>query len=106
MPNVDSANNGVIKGMAITNNCVCQINPLKNILGMFSSSKGKSAEYIGENGVSLKRGCASISDLSVVFMKNKQELSLGVIAKPLKQPEGCAKTYRGGSGRGHYLPFA
>eukprot|EP00957_Ditylum_brightwellii_P114720 8747716-Ditylum_brightwellii.AAC.1 len=56
---------------------------------VYSSSKGKATESIGENGVGLKQGCATLSDLSFVFMRNKEELSLGVIARTLQRPEGC-----------------
>eukprot|EP00957_Ditylum_brightwellii_P208280 15356653-Ditylum_brightwellii.AAC.1 len=74
MPDVDLANNGVIRDMVITNNCAHQINPHKNILGVFSSLMGKATESIGENGVGLKQGCTSISDLSVVLMKINKSL--------------------------------
>jgi len=88
-PDVDLTNNGVITGMTITNNCARRIKPLQNILEVYSSSKGKATESIGENGVGLKQGCATISDLSFVFMRNKGELSMGVIARTLQRPEGC-----------------
>eukprot|EP00957_Ditylum_brightwellii_P035045 2657027-Ditylum_brightwellii.AAC.1 len=48
---VDLSNNGVITGMTITNNCARRIKPLKNIMEIYSSSKGKATESIGENGV-------------------------------------------------------
>jgi hypothetical protein len=37
----------------------------------------------------LKQGCAALSDLSFVFIKNKDKLSFGIIARCLQHEEGC-----------------
>ena len=84
-----------ITGLCITNNSFKPIKPLKRILEAYSSAKGRNehgeghfAETIGENGVGLKQGCAVLSDLSFVFVRNGKQLSLGVIAAKLQKEEG------------------
>jgi len=76
-------------GLVIINSSKRNINPLGKILEVYSSSKGSDSENIGENGVGLKQGCATISDLSIVLTKNKKKLSLGIIAASLQKYEGC-----------------
>ena len=59
---------------------------------MYNSSKIHSGAHdIGENGVGLKQGCATLSDLSFVLVKNGEEgfVELGIIAESLQLPEGC-----------------
>lgn len=76
-------------GIVIVNNSAKEIKSLHEILEVYSSKKGKSSETIGENGVGLKQGCANLSDLSFVLVRNEKKLSLGVIASELQKPEGC-----------------
>lgn len=76
-------------GMIIINSSNKKINPLEKILEVYSSSKGSESDNIGENGVGLKQGCATISDLSIVLTKNKRKMSLGIIAASLQKHEGC-----------------
>lgn len=79
-------------GLCIVNNAMKKIRPLKNVLEVYNSSKVHSgAGDIGENGVGLKQGCATLSDLSFVLMKNGDEkhIELGIIAKDLQRLDGC-----------------
>ena len=57
-----------------------------------SSSSSKIKNAIGENGVGLKHGCATLSDCSVILTRNLQTVEIGIIAKSLQ------------SSRGVYLP--
>ncbi|KAL7536561.1 hypothetical protein ACHAXR_007311 [Thalassiosira sp. AJA248-18] len=79
-------------GLCIVNNSVRPIRPLTKVLEVYNSSKINSgADHIGENGVGLKQGCATLSDLSFVLVKNGKEgfVELGVIAESLQMAEGC-----------------
>eukprot|EP00584_Thalassiosira_punctigera_P026489 CAMPEP_0172578222 /NCGR_PEP_ID=MMETSP1067-20121228/138625_1 /TAXON_ID=265564 ORGANISM="Thalassiosira punctigera, Strain Tpunct2005C2" /NCGR_SAMPLE_ID=MMETSP1067 /ASSEMBLY_ACC=CAM_ASM_000444 /LENGTH=726 /DNA_ID=CAMNT_0013370913 /DNA_START=415 /DNA_END=2596 /DNA_ORIENTATION=+ len=79
-------------GLCIVNNCVKKIRPLKKVLEVYNSSKVDSgAGDIGENGVGLKQGCATLSDLSFVLLKNgnNANIELGIVAESLQQEEGC-----------------
>ena len=79
-------------GLCIVNNSIKQIRPLKNVLEVYNSSKVDSgAGDIGENGVGLKQGCATLSDLSFVLMKNgsNKHIELGIVAKDLQRLDGC-----------------
>jgi hypothetical protein len=80
------------KGLCIINNSFQPIRPLVQVLEVYNSSKIHSGAHdIGENGVGLKQGCATLSDLSFVLVKNGQEgfVELGIIAESLQLPEGC-----------------
>ena len=78
-------------GICIVNNCVNGIRPLEKVLEAYNSSKVDSgAGDIGENGVGLKQGCATLSDLSFVLVKNDSDnVELGIIAKQLQRMDGC-----------------
>ena len=77
-------------GIRILNNSSKPIKPLVEILEVYRSDKGKHTDSVGENGVGLKQGCATLSDLSFVISKNHVEriLELGVIAADLQTEEG------------------
>mmetsp|Transcript_7302 Transcript_7302/g.13127 ORF Transcript_7302/g.13127 Transcript_7302/m.13127 type:complete len:985 (-) Transcript_7302:28-2982(-) len=79
-------------GLCIVNNSVRPIRPLVRVLEVYNSSKIDSgAGDIGENGVGLKQGCATLSDLSFVLVKNGQDgfVELGIVAESLQRAEGC-----------------
>lgn len=79
-------------GLCIVNNSTKQIRPLEKVLEVYNSSKVDSgAGDIGENGVGLKQGCAALSDLSFVLVKNgsNSNIQLGIVAKSLQKEEGC-----------------
>ncbi|CAB9499330.1 expressed unknown protein [Seminavis robusta] len=79
-------------GIVIINNSAKPIKPLKDVLVVYGSTKGvgKNAkrDAIGENGVGLKHGCATLSDANFVITRNGPMYSLGVIAKSLQTKEG------------------
>jgi len=77
-------------GIRIINNSYKPIHPLVQILEVFRSEKGKHTESVGENGVGLKQGCATLSDVSFVLSKNhiEKKIELGVIAANLQREEG------------------
>ena len=78
-------------GLVILNNSHRPIKSMKDCLGVYNSSKVNSgAGDIGENGVGLKQGCATLSNLSFVLILNKEEgyVELGVIAEVLQTVEG------------------
>ncbi|GKY95910.1 hypothetical protein MPSEU_000551600 [Mayamaea pseudoterrestris] len=92
-------------GMVVTNSCKHPIADLKDILKAYNSEKKRSsngengdgddhhATSIGENGVGLKQGCATLSDLSFVLTKSRSgdvfcKFSLGVISKDLQKSSG------------------
>ena len=84
-----------ITGIVITNNSYRPIKSMERILEAYSSAKGRTehgegvfAETIGENGVGLKQGCAVLTDLSFVMMRNGTRLSMGIIAAGLQTREG------------------
>lgn len=79
-------------GLCIINNSFHPIRSLVQVLEVYNSSKIHSGAHdIGENGVGLKQGCATLSDLSFVLVKNGVEryVELGIIAESLQLPEGC-----------------
>mmetsp|Transcript_35313 Transcript_35313/g.105472 ORF Transcript_35313/g.105472 Transcript_35313/m.105472 type:complete len:897 (-) Transcript_35313:19-2709(-) len=91
-----------ITGVKMVNNSSRPIKSLGRIMEVYSSSKGRAehgaiteehmhedfAETIGENGVGLKQGCATLSDQSFVLMRNGNKLGLGVIAARLQSAAG------------------
>ena len=83
---------GATTGLCIVNNSPREIRPLTQVLEVYNSSKINSgAGAIGENGVGLKQGCATLSDLSFVLVKNgsNERLELGIVAESLQKAEGC-----------------
>lgn len=79
-------------GLCMVNNSTQKMRPLVEVLRVYDSSKIDSgAGDIGENGVGLKQGCATLSDLSFILSKNggNDEIELGIIAKSLQKKEGC-----------------
>ncbi len=104
-------------GIILVNNSHSSIRPLQRILEVYNSSKTHSGSvHIGENGVGLKQGAATLSDLTFVLVKKKikkrerkgrienddndddvlQEteeeegvIELGLIAESLQREEGC-----------------
>lgn len=77
-----------VKGFFIVNNCDKRIKDLSEVLTVFKSSKGGAADAIGENGVGVKQGCATLSDRSFILTRNKHEFSLGVVALELQKVTG------------------
>jgi hypothetical protein len=77
-----------VKGFFIVNNCENRIKDLSDVLTVFKSTKGSAADVIGENGVGVKQGCATLSDRSFVLCRNKYEYSLGVVALELQKETG------------------
>jgi hypothetical protein len=78
-----------VSGIVILNNSYKHIKPMAQVLEVYQSSKGDQSESIGENGVGLKQGCATLSDLSFALSKNLGQYSLGIIAKSLQRKDGC-----------------
>lgn len=77
-----------VKGFFIVNNCENRIKDLSEVLTVFKSTKGGAADAIGENGVGVKQGCATLSDRSFILCRNKNEFSLGVVALELQKETG------------------
>lgn len=76
-------------GLTLMNNGCRPIKDLAEVLEVYRSTKGSGADSIGENGVGLKQGCATLSNMSFVLTRNKKQYSFGVIAKSLQKEEGC-----------------
>ena len=105
-------------GIILINNSHMSIRPLQSILEVYNSSKTHSGTtHIGENGVGLKQGAATLSDLTFVLVKNRRRgngvgdgggdshalrgnvleeeeeeegvIELGLIAESLQREEGC-----------------
>jgi hypothetical protein len=78
-------------GLTLWNNSITPIKPLSKVLEVYTSLKGSSANSIGENGVGLKQGCATLSNLSFCIVKsNGNQYSLGIIAYQLQTDYGCS----------------
>ncbi|CAB9518362.1 expressed unknown protein [Seminavis robusta] len=95
-------------GITIMNNSKFEIKSLEEALTVYKSTKNaeqedeqeeddnKSTEegsssrktVIGENGVGLKHGCATLSDTSFVLTRNHTTIQVGVIAKSLQSVRG------------------
>lgn len=75
-------------GFYMLNNCHHAVKPMKKVLTVFNSEKGSARSQIGENGVGVKQGCATLSDISFVMSRNEQVYSLGILAKELQKKEG------------------
>jgi hypothetical protein len=75
--------------LCIINNSVSRIKCMAQILEVHHSTKGKNGDSVGENGVGLKQGVATLTDLGFVLLRNDKELSLGIIAKDIQQEDGC-----------------
>lgn len=77
-----------VTGLVIANNSAEPICDISSILQVYKSAKS-DCETIGENGVGLKQGCATISDLSFVLIRSDDRMAVGVIAKGLQHAEGA-----------------
>lgn len=77
-----------VTGMVIANNSAEPICDITSILEVYKSAKS-DCESIGENGVGLKQGCATISDLSFVLIRSDERIAIGVIAKGLQHEAGA-----------------
>lgn len=82
-------------GITIMNNSPIPVNSLDEALKVYKSSKNTEAtehtsikDAIGENGVGLKHGCATLSDASFVLTRNRKTIDIGVIAKDLQSSHG------------------
>ena len=96
---------GTETGITITNNSFHEIKHLQEALTVYKSSKNSSdasfqqfdsvrKDAIGENGVGLKHGCATLSNCSFVLSRNQHMVEVGVIAKDLQSPSGvCLPTF-------------
>ena len=106
--NLNSPYTTTTTGILLLNNSHRSIRPLQHILEVYNSSKTHSgSEHIGENGVGLKQGAATLSDLTFVLVKKKKRrkggavmdnvleeeeegvIELGLIAESLQREEGC-----------------
>ena len=78
------------RGVVILNNCSEPIGSLENALTLFKSSKGEKShmDKIGENGVGVKQGCATLSDLSFIICRDHSKFGLGIVAKDLQTRNG------------------
>jgi hypothetical protein len=89
---------GTITGIAIFNSSIQRVKPLHKVLEVYTSLKGASADSIGENGVGLKQGCATLSDLSFCLASNRRrmqhgmqyEFSMGVLSLQLQTDRKCS----------------
>jgi len=86
---------GTAGSLLIQNNSQNPVKKLKAALTVYKSSKNShlaannnEKDSIGENGVGLKQGCATLSDCSVVFTRNQNTVEIGVIAKQLQSSRG------------------
>lgn len=77
-------------GLTMFNTCRNPVAPLREVLVAFNSDKGPGREHIGENGVGLKQGAATLSDCSFVLTRNMDKFCLGVIAKKLQSKQGMS----------------
>ena len=79
-------------GIVLINNSSKPIKPLKDVLVVYGSTKGVGQNdkrlAIGENGVGLKHGCATLANTSFVLTRNLNVYSMGVIAKTLQTKQG------------------
>eukprot|EP00567_Pseudictyota_dubia_P016140 CAMPEP_0197437546 /NCGR_PEP_ID=MMETSP1175-20131217/4765_1 /TAXON_ID=1003142 /ORGANISM="Triceratium dubium, Strain CCMP147" /LENGTH=826 /DNA_ID=CAMNT_0042967097 /DNA_START=238 /DNA_END=2718 /DNA_ORIENTATION=+ len=97
--------NNKTTGLKIVNNSSTAIKDLGKIMEVYSSSKGRVehgqehsqeedlaanfAHTIGENGVGLKQGCATLSDLSFVLTRaSNGQVGMAVIAQRLQSEAG------------------
>lgn len=92
-PNCQNSGTNAIRGLVMLNTCKHAMEPLEKIMTAYQSSKNSEQMdgHIGENGVGVKQGCATLSDLSFVLTRNEDAYNtygLGVVAKRLQQPEG------------------
>jgi hypothetical protein len=82
------SDNATAKGLVIFNTCENPIRSVEEVLQVYKSTKGSTAEHIGENGVGLKQGCATLADLSFCLTRNNYAYGLGVIAASLQKEAG------------------
>lgn len=74
-------------GIKMVNSSVLPIKPLKEVFEVYGNNDTgmSSSSRIGENGVGLKQGCATLSDLSFCLVKNHgNQFSLGMLAWQLQ----------------------
>ena len=83
-----SVRRGLDDGITMTNNCKSPIPELQEVLMAYHSMKGSGEDSIGENGVGIKQGCATLADTSFILTKSNGRLQLGVIAYSLQKPTG------------------
>ncbi|KAL3798341.1 hypothetical protein HJC23_004994 [Cyclotella cryptica] len=77
-------------GITIVNNSWKPIRSLAQVLEVYNSSKlDAGSGDIGENGIGLKQGCAALSDLSFILVKNGDDsrCELGIVAEQLQRVE-------------------
>lgn len=80
--------------ISIQNNSQTPIKRLEYALTVYKSSKNahleedENKDSIGENGVGLKHGCATLSDCSIVLSRNFGTMEIGIIAKELQSSQG------------------
>lgn len=84
----DKDENNKVRGVYMLNNSEKPVKSIRDVLTVFKSSKGTHLDAIGENGVGVKQGCATLSDLSFVLSRNKLDFSLGVVAFALQKSAG------------------
>lgn len=75
-------------GFYMLNNCQNPANPMKDVLTCCDSDKVHARSQIGENGVGVKQGCATLSDISFAMSRNEQVYSLGILARSLQKKTG------------------
>ncbi|GFH55549.1 hypothetical protein CTEN210_12025 [Chaetoceros tenuissimus] len=74
-------------GIYILNNCQHPVKPMREVLTCFNNVERDNSQ-IGEYGIGLKQGCASLSDISFVMSRNENVYSLGILARNLQTPTG------------------
>ncbi|GFH55572.1 hypothetical protein CTEN210_12048 [Chaetoceros tenuissimus] len=75
-------------GFYILNSCQHPVKPMTDVLTVFNSDKGSARSQIGENGVGVKQGCATLSDINFVMSRNENVYSLGILARTLQKKTG------------------
>jgi hypothetical protein len=73
--------------LIIANTCHQPVAPLSVILKAYKSNKSQN-NTIGENGVGLKQGCATLSDLTFVLTRNKYQYGVGLLCRALQNDQG------------------
>ncbi len=81
---LDKDDEGRNRGFIILNDCVEPVGSLTHALTLFKSTKGTASDKIGENGVGVKQGCATLSDLSFVISRDIDQFGLGIVARDLQ----------------------
>lgn len=89
-------------GLVMTNNSLAPIKPMAEILRVYNSVKGQGSnnsnngtrQHIGQNGVGLKQGCATLSSCSFCLVKSTSStgvvsFGLGILAASLQSEHQC-----------------